>query len=79
MFVNVLCGQVKMKVTKKYLSELKKNFFGKRIIIDGVNDGVVGTIDGFTDEGKLIVYFDNGSVYYLTPEDDFHEVYNWEL
>lgn len=79
MFVNVLCGQVKMKVTKKYLSELKKNFFSKRIIIDGVNDGAVGTINGFTDEGKLIIHFDNGSVRYVEPNDKFHEVYNWEL
>lgn len=68
-----------MKITKKYLNELKKNFLGKRITIDGVNDGVVGTIDGFSDYGQLIVHFDNGSVYYLTPEDNFHEVKNWEL
>ena len=47
--------------------------------MDNINNGVVGTIDGFTDDGKLIVHFDDNSIYYLTPEDKFHEVYNWEL
>ena len=66
-------------ITKKYLNELKRNFLGKRIKMDNINNGVVGTIDGFTDDGKLIVHFDDNSIYYLTPEDKFHEVYNWEL
>ena len=66
-------------ITKKYLNELKRNFLGKRIKMDNVNNDVVGTIDGFTDDGKLIVHFDDNSIYYLTPEDKFHEVCNWEL
>ena len=40
---------------------------------------MVATIEGVSSYGQLIVHYDNGSVRYIEPEDEFHEVHNWEL
>lgn len=66
-----------MKITKKYIKELEKRYIGKRIMFDDEN--IVATIDGVSSYGQLIAHYDNGSVRYVEPEDEFHEVHNWEL
>ena len=66
-----------MKITKKHIKELEKQYIGKRIVFDDKN--MVATIDGVSSYGQLIIHYDNGSVRYIEPDDEFHEVYNWEL
>lgn len=67
-----------MKITKKYIKELEKQYIGKRIVFDD-DENMVATINGVSSYGQLIVNYDNGSVRYIEPEDEFHEVRNWEL
>ena len=64
-------------ITKKYLKELEKRYIGKRIIIDDKSN--VGTIISINSLGQLEVQFDKGDMIFLKPEDEFHEVHNWEL
>ena len=67
-----------MKITKKYIKELEKQYIGKRIVFDD-DENMVATINGVSSYGQLIVHYDNGFVRYIEPEDEFHEVRNWEL
>ena len=65
-------------ITKKYLKELEKRYIGKRIVFND-DKNKVATIDGVSSYGQLIAHYDDGSVRCIEPEDEFHEVYNWEL
>lgn len=65
-------------ITKKYLKELEKRYIGKRIVFND-DKNKVATIDSVSSYGQLIAHYDDGSVRYIEPEDEFHEVYNWEL
>ena len=67
-----------MKITKKHIKELEKQYIGKRIVFDD-DENMVATIDGVSSYGQLIVHYDNGSVRYIEPDDEFHEVCNWEM
>ena len=67
-----------MKITKKHIKELEKRYIGKRIVFDD-DENMVATIDGVSSYGQLIVHYDNGSVRYIEPDDEFHEVCNWEI
>lgn len=67
-----------VKITKKRIKELQKQYIGKRIVFDD-DENMVATIDGVSSYGQLMVHYDNGAVRYIEPDDEFHEVYNWEL
>ena len=67
-----------MKITKKYIKELEKQYVGKRIVFND-NENMVATIESVSPYGQLVVHYDNGSVRYIEPEDEFYEVCNWEL
>lgn len=72
-------------ITKKYIKELEKRYIGKRIMLDeGYNygdfaKGLIGTITEVSPFGQLKFDVDGGGFIYLTPDDKFHEVFNWEL
>ena len=74
-----------MKITKKYIKELEKQYIGKRIMLDEEYNygdfakGLIGTITEVSCFGQLKFDVDGGGFLYLTPNDKFHEVYNWEL
>lgn len=72
-------------ITKKYLKELEKRYIGKRIMLDEEYNygdfakGLIGTITEVSCFGQLKFDVDGGGFIYLTPDDKFHEVCNWEL
>ena len=74
-----------MKITKKYIKELEKQYIGKRIMLDEEYNygdfakGLIGTITEVSCFGQLKFDVDGGGFLYLTPDDKFHEVCNWEL
>lgn len=74
-----------MKITKKYIKELEKQYVGKRIMLDEEYNygdfakGLIGTITEVSCFGQLKFDVDGGGFLYLTPNDKFHEVCNWEL
>ena len=78
-----------MKITKmttnRYIKELKKQYVGKRIVLDEEYNygdfakGLIGTITEVTPFGQLKFDIDGGGFIYITPYDKFHEVCNWEL
>ena len=74
-----------IKITKKYIKELEKQYIGKRIMLDeeynycDFANGLIGTINEVSCFGQLKFDVDGGGFLYLTPDDKFHEVCNWEL
>lgn len=74
-----------MKITKKYIKELEKQYLGKRIMLDEEYNygdfakGLIGTITEVSCFGQLKFDVDGGGFLYLMPDDKFHEVCNWEL
>ena len=76
-----------MKITKmttnRYIKELKKQYVGKRIVLDedygDFANGLIGTITEVSPSGQLKLDIDSGGFIYLTPYDKFHEICNWEL
>lgn len=76
-----------MKITKmttnRYIKELKKQYVGKRIVLDedygDFTKGFIGTITEISPSGQLKLDVDGGGFIYLTPYDQFHEICNWEL
>lgn len=74
-----------MKITKKYIKELEKQYVGKRIMLDeeynygDFSKGLIGTITEISSFGQLKFNVDGGGLLYLNPKDKFHEIYNWEF
>jgi hypothetical protein len=71
-----------MKITNKHINELKKQYVGKRIMLDEEYNygdfakGLVGIITEVSPFGQLKFDVDGGGFIYLTPDDRFHEINN---